>query len=84
MPVRRRLVAALALAAVPAMVAVIVVALVGDRSGLVAALASDAQLTALKTGLLFAALMVCVAFLTTRRLPDGVPEARGSPAAATA
>jgi hypothetical protein len=42
MPVRRRLAAALALAAVPAMVAVVVVALVGDRSGLVAALASDA------------------------------------------
>ncbi|MFL5847901.1 MAG: hypothetical protein ACJ76T_15460 [Solirubrobacteraceae bacterium] len=39
---RRRLAAALALAAVPAMVAVVVVALVGDRSGLVAALASDA------------------------------------------
>jgi hypothetical protein len=45
---------------------------------------SDAQLTALKTGLLFAALMVCAAFLTTRRLPDGVPAARGSPAAAPA
>jgi EmrB/QacA subfamily drug resistance transporter len=45
---------------------------------------SDAQLTALKTGLLFAGLMVCAAFLTTRRLPDAVPEPRGSPAAAAA
>ncbi|MFL5837045.1 MAG: hypothetical protein ACJ76K_10735 [Solirubrobacteraceae bacterium] len=39
---RRRLAAALALAAVPATVAGVVVALVGDWSGLVAALASDA------------------------------------------
>jgi EmrB/QacA subfamily drug resistance transporter len=40
---------------------------------------SDAQLKALKTGVLFAGLMVCAAFLTTRRLPTGVPEPRGSP-----
>jgi EmrB/QacA subfamily drug resistance transporter len=35
---------------------------------------ADTQLTALKTGLLFAGLMVCAAFLTTRRLPTGIPE----------
>jgi len=45
---------------------------------------SEAQLTALKTGLLFAGLLVCAAFLTTRRLPSGVPEARGSPQLAAA
>jgi EmrB/QacA subfamily drug resistance transporter len=45
---------------------------------------SEAQLTALKTGLLFAALLVCAAFLTTRRLPTAVPTARGSPQAAPA
>lgn len=39
---------------------------------------AEAQLTALKTGLLFAALLVCVAFLTTRRLPTEVPTAPGS------
>ena len=44
----------------------------------------DAQLTALKTALLFAALLVCAAFLTTRRLPSGVPTTRGSPEAAAA
>jgi hypothetical protein len=45
---------------------------------------ADAQLTALKTGLLFAGLLVCAAFLTTRRLPTAVPAARGSPDAAAA
>jgi EmrB/QacA subfamily drug resistance transporter len=45
---------------------------------------ADAQLTALKTGLLFAALLVCAAFLTTRRLPTAVPVARGSPEGAAA
>jgi Na+/melibiose symporter-like transporter len=45
---------------------------------------SEAQLTALKTGLLFAGLLVCAAFLTTRRLPTAVPVARGSPEAAAA
>ena len=45
---------------------------------------SDAQLTALKTGLLFAGFLVCAAFLTTRRLPSGVPTTRGSPEAAPA
>jgi EmrB/QacA subfamily drug resistance transporter len=45
---------------------------------------ADAQLTALKTGLLFAGLLVCAAFLTTRRLPSGVPTTRGSPEAAAA
>jgi EmrB/QacA subfamily drug resistance transporter len=45
---------------------------------------ADAQLTALKTGLLFAALMVCAAFLTTRRLPSAVVSARAPPAAAAA
>jgi EmrB/QacA subfamily drug resistance transporter len=45
---------------------------------------ADAQLTALKTGLLFAGLMVCAAFLTTRRLPSAVVSARAPPAAAPA
>lgn len=39
---------------------------------------AEAQLTALKTGLLFAGLLVCLAFLTTRRLPTRVPDATGS------
>ena len=38
MPVRRRISAGLALGAVPAMIAVAVVALLGDRSGLIVAL----------------------------------------------
>ena len=45
---------------------------------------SDAQLTALKTGLLFAGFLVCAAFLTTRQLPSGVPDTRGSPEAVPA
>jgi EmrB/QacA subfamily drug resistance transporter len=40
---------------------------------------ADAQLTALKTGLLFAGLLACAAFLMTRRLPGTVGPARGPP-----
>jgi EmrB/QacA subfamily drug resistance transporter len=43
---------------------------------------ADAQLTALKTGLLFAGLLACAAFLMTRRLPGAVGPARGPPAPA--
>jgi MFS family permease len=42
---------------------------------------ADAQLTALKTGLLIAGLLVCAAFFTTRGLPAEVQAARGPPAA---
>jgi EmrB/QacA subfamily drug resistance transporter len=43
---------------------------------------ADAQLTALKTGLLFAGLLACGAFLMTRRLPGRPDAARGPPAPA--
>ena len=42
---------------------------------------ADAQLTALKTGLLIAGLLVCAAFFTTRGLPAEVQAARGPPEA---
>jgi EmrB/QacA subfamily drug resistance transporter len=44
---------------------------------------ADAQLTALKTGLLIAGLLVCAAFFTTRGLPTEVQAARPPPAVAT-
>jgi len=40
---------------------------------------AEAQLTALKTGLLFAGLLACAAFLMTRRLPGRADAARGPP-----
>src|SRR5215212_5018741 len=40
---------------------------------------ADAQLMALKTGLLFAGLLACAAFLMTRRLPGRADAARGPP-----
>jgi len=43
---------------------------------------ADSQLTALKTGLLVAALLVCAAFPATRNLPREVAPSRGPPVAA--
>jgi EmrB/QacA subfamily drug resistance transporter len=43
---------------------------------------ADAQLTALKTGLLIAGLLVCAAFFSTRNLPTAVQVARPPPAVA--
>jgi Na+/melibiose symporter-like transporter len=44
---------------------------------------AEAQLTALKTGLLVAGLLVCAAFFATRSLPSEVQAARPPPAVAT-
>ena len=44
---------------------------------------AEAQLTALKTGLLIAGLLVCAAFFATRSLPSEVQAARPPPAVAT-
>jgi hypothetical protein len=42
---------------------------------------AEAQLTALKTGLLIAGLLVCAAFFATRGLPSDLQAARGPPEA---